>query len=60
VDLALEADRSWKPAEAYVLDVARSGDRFGIVEANCITAARHYGADSRAIITALSRYYGAL
>jgi hypothetical protein len=43
VDLAIEADRTWRPAAAYAIDVARSGERFGIVEANCITAA-HYAA----------------
>jgi hypothetical protein len=42
IDLAIEADHTWRPAAAYAIDVARSGERFGIVEANCITAARHY------------------
>jgi hypothetical protein len=58
VDLAIEADRTWQPAKAYAIDVARSGDHFGIVEANCITAARHYAADGRAIVEALCRLYG--
>jgi hypothetical protein len=58
VDLAIEADRIWRPAAAYVIDVARSGERFGIVEANCITAARHYAANGRAIVEALCRLYG--
>lgn len=60
VDLAIEADRTWRPAEAYAIDVARSGQRFGIVEANCITAARHYAADTRAIVVALCQLYGTL
>jgi hypothetical protein len=59
VDLAIEADRTWRPAQAYAVDVARSGERFGIVEANCITAARHYAANGRAIVEALCRLYGA-
>jgi ATP-grasp domain, R2K clade family 2 len=58
VDLALEADRIWRPAESYAIDVGRSGERFGIIEANCITAARHYAADTRAIVEALCRHYG--
>jgi hypothetical protein len=60
VDLALEADQIWRPASAYAIDIARSGTRYGIVEANCITAARHYGADTRAIVEALCDAYGAL
>jgi hypothetical protein len=59
VDLAIEADRTWRPAQAYAIDVARSGERLGIVEANCITAARHYAANGRAIVAALCRLYGA-
>src|ERR1700722_7676746 len=55
VDLALEADRLWRPTDSYVIDIARSGSRVGIVEANCITAARHYAADTRALVAALSR-----
>jgi ATP-grasp domain, R2K clade family 3 len=57
VDLALEADRLWRPADSYVIDIARSGSRVGIVEANCIMGARHYAADTRAIVAALSRHY---
>jgi hypothetical protein len=58
VDLAIEADRAWRPAAAYAIDVARSGDSFGIVEANCITAAGHYAANGRAIVEALCRLCG--
>jgi ATP-grasp domain, R2K clade family 2 len=31
VDLAIDADCTWRPAAAYAIDVARSGERFGIV-----------------------------
>lgn len=58
VDLAIEADQIWRPAKAYAIDVARSGERLGIVEANCITAARHYAANGRSIVEALCRLYG--
>ena len=57
IDLALEANAIWQPREAYVLDIARSGDRWGIVEVNCITAARFYSAQPRAVVSALCDLY---
>jgi hypothetical protein len=50
VDLAIKADSSGRPTEAYAIDMARSGERFGHVGANCITAARQYAADGQAIV----------
>jgi ATP-grasp domain, R2K clade family 3 len=58
IDLAIKADRAWHPADCYVMDIARSGNRFGIVEANCIMAARFYGANIRTIVQALCQHYG--
>jgi hypothetical protein len=58
IDLAIEADTRWRPKEAYVLDIAKSGSRYGIIEANCITAARYYNGNPRAIVTGLCRLYG--
>jgi len=58
IDLAIEADTRWRPKEAYVLDIAKSGSHYGIIEANCITAARYYNGNPRAIVTGLSRLYG--
>lgn len=57
-ELAIDADTLWRPERAYAIDVARSGSRIGIVEANCITAARFYAADGQAIVAALCRLYG--
>lgn len=53
IDIALKAESFWRPANAYVIDIARSGARYGIVETNCIMASRYYGADPKAIIVAL-------
>ncbi len=58
VDLALLADGQWRPADAYVIDIALASGRLGIVEANCITAARFYAVQPKAVVAALCRYYG--
>jgi hypothetical protein len=58
VDLAYAANHLWRPADAYVVDIGRSAGRIGIVEVNCIMAARFYAADARAIIEALCGFYG--
>lgn len=57
IDLALQANALWQPREAYVIDIAKSGTRFGVIEVNCITAARFYSADARAVVAALCAYY---
>jgi hypothetical protein len=57
VELALTAASSWMPASAACIDVAVCADgTLGIVEANCINAARFYGANIAAVIEALSSY----
>ena len=56
VDLAFEAAGRWTPSEVFCLDIARSGDRYGIVEANCFNAARFYGADASAILGSVSSF----
>ena len=58
IDLAFKADSVWHPADAYVMDIARSGTRYGIVETNCIMASRYYGADPKAILVALCEMRG--
>ncbi|WP_327209935.1 ATP-grasp domain-containing protein [Rhizobium leguminosarum] len=55
-DLAEQAAAIWSPAEVFCLDVAKSGDRYGVVEANCFAASRFYGADASAILTSVSRF----
>ena len=43
IDLAERAAARWVPAAVTCIDVASSGDHFGVVEANCFNASRFYG-----------------
>jgi len=54
LDLVDEALARWSPATATCIDVASSGDRFGIVEANCFNAARFYAADAETVLAAVA------
>lgn len=54
LDLLDEALARWSPAAVTCIDVASSGDRFGIVEANCFNAARFYAADAEAVLAAVA------
>lgn len=56
LDLVDEALARWSPAAATCIDVASSGEQFGIVEANCINAARLYAADADVVLSALSAH----
>lgn len=56
IDMAFEAAERWMPADVFCLDIARSGDRYGIVEANCFNASRFYGADAAAVLSAVSAF----
>ncbi|MNU48756.1 hypothetical protein D3C71_376820 [compost metagenome] len=56
VDMAFEAAERWRPADVFCLDIALSGDRYGIVEANCFNASRFYGADAAAVLSAVSTH----
>lgn len=56
VDLAFEAAERWLPADIFCLDIALSGGRYGIVEANCFNASRFYGADAAAVLSAVSTF----
>jgi hypothetical protein len=38
------------------IDIASSGDHFGIVEANCFNASRFYSADVEIVVAAVSSY----
>lgn len=55
-DLAETAAAIWSPADVFCLDVAKSGDDYRIVEANCFAASRFYGADAAAIIQSVSEH----
>jgi hypothetical protein len=54
IDMAFEAAARWMPADVFCLDIALSGERYGIVEANCFNASRFYGADAAAVLSAVS------
>jgi hypothetical protein len=56
IDMAFEAAELWRPAAVFCLDIALSGDRYGIVEANCFNASRFYGADAGAILGSVSAF----
>lgn len=56
IDLAFEAAEQWAPADVFCLDIAMSGDRYGIVEANCFNASRFYGADATSILSAVTGF----
>jgi hypothetical protein len=42
IEFAAELASRWSPADVYCLDLARTGDRIGVVEANCFNASRFY------------------
>lgn len=46
----------WAPANVFCLDIGFDGQDYGIIEANCFNASRHYGADSHAIVKAVSQF----
>ncbi|MDO6965797.1 ATP-grasp domain-containing protein [Rhizobium alvei] len=56
IDLAFEAAELWVPADVFCLDIALSGERYGIVEANCFNAARFYGADAGVILESVASF----
>ncbi len=56
MEIAAAAIERWNPAPVYALDLARSGDTIGVVEANCFSAARFYAADVATIIAAVTEY----
>jgi hypothetical protein len=56
IDLAFAAAELWAPAEVFCLDIALSGERYGIVEANCFNASRFYGADASIILESVSSF----
>jgi hypothetical protein len=56
IDLAFEAAELWMPADAFCLDIALSGERYGIVEANSFNASRFYGADASVILGSVSSF----
>ena len=56
IDLAADLVSRWSPADVYCLDLASSGDRTGVVEANCFNASRFYGASVERILQAVNKF----
>jgi len=56
VDLAEHAAARWMPARVACIDVASSGDSFGIIEANCFNASRFYAADTMHVLERVSAH----
>jgi ATP-grasp domain, R2K clade family 3 len=56
IELVETATKRWLPAPVVCIDVARSGDRFGIVEANCFNASRFYAADIANVVGRVTEF----
>ena len=56
IDLAAELASRWSPADVYCLDLAASGDRIGVVEANCFNASRFYAAVVERVLRAVNAF----
>lgn len=48
----------WQPAEAFVIDIARSNGQMKIIEINTINSAGFYAADVTKIVDAIDQMYG--
>lgn len=53
IDYAADRIRDWKPAKAFVIDVADTPKGLKIIEINCINSAGFYAADVQKIIMGL-------
>jgi hypothetical protein len=56
IDLAAELACRWSPADVYCFDLAASGDRIGVVEANCFNASRFYAAVVERVLRAVNQF----
>jgi hypothetical protein len=56
IDFAADLALRWSPADVYCLDLAASGDRLGVVEANCFNASRFYAAVIERVLPAVNAY----
>ena len=56
IDFAADLALRWSPADVYCLDLAASGDRLGVVEANCFNASRFYSAVTERVLRAVNTY----
>jgi len=56
IDLVNRAVKQWTPADVFCLDIGFDGHQYGIIEANCFNASRHYGANTQAIVRAVTEF----
>jgi ATP-grasp domain-containing protein len=56
IDLAAELALRWSPADIYCLDLATTGERIGVIEANCFNASRFYAAVIERVLQAVNAY----
>jgi hypothetical protein len=56
LELAQVAAAAWTPAAVTCIDIASSGDDFGVLEANCFNAAGFYAADPATVVAAVAAY----
>lgn len=60
IEFAEAAAQRWLPAEVVVMDVARQGGTWKVVEFNCFNGSRFYLANDEAIVLAVSRFQATL
>jgi len=56
LELAERAAARWVPSNVTCIDIASSGDHFGIIEANCFNGARFYACDPATVIAGVTRH----
>jgi hypothetical protein len=56
LELAERAAARWVPSDVTCIDIASSGDHFGVVEANCFNAARFYACDPATVVAGVTRH----
>jgi hypothetical protein len=56
IELASELASRWSPADVYCLDLASSGERIGVLEANCFNGSRFYGAVVERVLRAVNEF----
>lgn len=54
VDFAEETASLYSPAQAFVLDIARSGPGLYVIEYNCLNSSGFYAADTTALVRAIA------
>lgn len=60
LDFANKMASIYQPADAFVLDICRTENGWGIVEMNCINSAGFYAANLQKLIIAIEDYYNPL